>query len=874
MREWEGPGSPSPLGPERRPPPSHRSASARSRPGGQAGLCMSSSDEVCGSGRRSGCRAEEPASGASKRRRALLDASVAGDVVDEVGDICFLCEQSFGGVDYALLGQQFHRDCIAAVRRFRRMAHKLGGVDCSDALMMADPVAWRAQVTPLIKNASSVSRAAARATVRKTLAATEHYVDRQRVASKRIVDRARFCRHRRHEGDDADSDALNLEFDKLLKEQRRRYCVGAKDKVAISDDEREVTVSGSKGSQKILHETLAGSNDDDDHDDHDDHDDEVAAGTKETHGRGRPRSRDRRHERGQRNRSGDRRRRPFCGVDRSGGAASSFAAVDRRGGARGRERSPPAHASTRQEPERRSGKAVATPTPSKQSDRCSGRSARGRESRQCESESDLCGSHSESGCDSVSSQPAATPTPKKCKGGESASKKLTPVMYMQEKTALLRSAREVFAARDSRRSTYQRLKSATEKLSEKEVGQLDDPPRDILDKMHKADHNLKKAMQQLEGSKLSQWVSMQDMVEAALVAVREARRIGDLTLDAVTYMLDQNSKVEKHKKNTERYKKVRLANKLTAGGFCKAFSKFLSVRTEFEGRVVSPRIPTNSVLDPGVPTPVLFISETVAIGRPMTEAEKLQGSAMCSAMGAFVAGADLQDKRESLIAYLAANKDATGAMCRVEADMQLVMDIPGLEATKLLDTTGSHPWLTTFRPLQKRYGPLAWPLPGYAALAMACPASAPVLFLVGPAAPILSLGIALSGVPNFVGTQAGLKFADEHLLLIKVPPGASLWIPYGFILFAIALETEPDPKDSTAEDLRGTVGEVLVLNPALPQHAAAMPSGAQQAVREFNATHLDRVAHKKAWSPRADWFKAFGALTKAAAPRAAAESVT
>jgi hypothetical protein len=116
------------------------------------------------------------------------------------------------------------------------------------------------------------------------------------------------------------------------------------------------------------------------------------------------------------------------------------------------------------------------------------------------------------------------------------------------------------------------------------------------------------------------------------------------------------------------------------------------------------------------------------------------------------------------------------------------------------EDNGSTPWLATCRPHSWRYGPHAWPLPGFGAFAQALdPAENLESYIVAiPITAIIKEGIAMRDVAAFLETETGSRVFGAEAKVMKLCKGSVLWIPYGFVAIPVAVLEEKDEEKKGA----------------------------------------------------------------------------
>ena len=774
---------------------------------------------------------------------------------DEYEYACWLCEAPLASGTAALKGKVFHSECMAAVRCYRRLCGSDAGRNHCDNAMVAVPEKWREVVRPLVKGAGGgVRDAAARITAARKIREMEQYKDTQHIRSKLILNRTRFRAYKRF-WDGQGSSSAESEFERRHDFEDGEHDDGFEARIAVTDNERENVVKGDIVRTRSVQAPLSNQ--------------PSASGARGSDDRGgsgagrwghrrdpRPRREDR-EERRRRERSwprsdihempSGRRRLAQPAVADDGVATPTYEEVKR-----GRRKTASGRSASLES--RRS--AAASAPEGKHASRPS-QSPMPAKPRAPAHESDSGGEQR-----SEEERPAKTGTPAKSE------KKLTPVEFMQCKTELLKTSGEVYDSGAGPKSVRGRLQQASAKLSDDDVSQLEKLPKDTLDALAAADSKLKDALNELKSCKLTTWKSASALVDAAVKEAMSSREAAEQQLAALNYMVDKHAKTAKAAKNAARYVKVKLMNRLQNGGFARTLAEKLAKRPEINGRPTN-SIKINAALEHS--SPCLYLPDDVNIGVPLIEEQKQVGNDFLAKVCKFIgAMACLETKRANLMEHLRTHKDHTGAMTKVEVDLNLGRDIPGFADAGFTDHPGAVPWLVTFKATSQRCGPSAWPLPGYGCLILPCSDAADTTFFIMPATPVLSCGIALADLPAFLGTASGCKCFDDHAVLTRVPEKCALWVPFGWLVFPIAFEpTMPEPKDEESataaalavsatlpEDPR-KVGAAVVWNAALPSWSQELAPGTRQAIEAYNETYLAQVAHKRAWTARSEFAKAF-----------------
>lgn len=276
--------------------------------------------------------------------------------------------------------------------------------------------------------------------------------------------------------------------------------------------------------------------------------------------------------------------------------------------------------------------------------------------------------------------------------------------------------------------------------------------------------------------------------------------------------------------------------------------------------------------DPSVPT--LFLASSTKMRLDGADADALaRGDKVLAEIATLVGQAsNLKEKRESLTKHLSEHDDQGGVMSKLDLDMgEEAKNVSIFEGATLWEERGSAPWLVCWRPWRWRFSPPGWPLLGMGALVKPLPsAGVYFLFLIAPVAEVLKAGIALPDLSSHLLTESGLSYTASFLKVVRVEDGATLWVPYGWVCIPLAYDNID--KKSTAGVQGGTgagaqgVATAIVINPTFVGMASALPTSVWTSLQTYNTDHLDRVAEKKAWAARAQYFQKISGQVSGASP--------
>ena len=257
-------------------------------------------------------------------------------------------------------------------------------------------------------------------------------------------------------------------------------------------------------------------------------------------------------------------------------------------------------------------------------------------------------------------------------------------------------------AKKAKSSTWSKIQSAVSRLSEAQRKQLDKDPDGVIGSIEGVAKTLTDLLDEIEGLRSTGLAEFVARGETAMDDMEEVDVEGESELQAMQFLLSEKSKETKAEKNSARCVKTRLINNVVKGGFGKTFSKILARRFDKEEET-----PLDSeTFDATVPT--LFNDDDEAGKQMLKHVDEFQNRAV-----------DLKGKVASLSDSLDKKPEWKGAMVRTPMDPH---DFNGFYFKDKVfgnEDNGSTPWLATCRPHSWRYGPHAWPLPGFGAFVQA-----------------------------------------------------------------------------------------------------------------------------------------------------------
>lgn len=212
-------------------------------------------------------------------------------------------------------------------------------------------------------------------------------------------------------------------------------------------------------------------------------------------------------------------------------------------------------------------------------------------------------------------------------------------------------------------------------------------------------------------------------------------------------------------------------------------------------------------------------------------------------------------------------------MARLEVDEKSVGRIAYFKDAEV-DHKGTNPWLVMQRLYSWRAGPAQFPLPGISALIAPMTAEYSLYVMVLPMAELLKKGIALADCHSFLASGLGGNIYQTYGRTILIPHGAALYVPRGWLAFPAVLpltspdadEKTPDPKAKKKKKNAKPASPLA----SLPYLVASIPNAEwmedltphiMTAINEWNSGYMEKVATKRLWAPRAEWFNTlFGKL--------------
>lgn len=388
------------------------------------------------------------------------------------------------------------------------------------------------------------------------------------------------------------------------------------------------------------------------------------------------------------------------------------------------------------------------------------------------------------------SRTAAAPSRSSARSPASVGK--SPVEFMKEKADLSKRVRDILASYSSQRSIVRRLQSSIERLTNEQKSELENDPDEILTGMLGAIDELKKSAEGLEKAKAPAWPSKVQAIDSAIAALDSKASAAEEEHEAIVFLLGQAHKDRIARKNAQRYKRTKLANKFTISGYKKITAKRMA------GDVEDLLMGKKTIVCALNPSMAEFDNSKLTIWKPDGAAEFLK-------LFDDATKANLELMKKNLAVKMAENERYSGLMMKVESDMNslskldLWKDDEG--AQQLFSERGAHPWLAAMKVFSWRCGPGAFPLVGMGALVRNETELVEFFLYLLPVDAIATKGVALADIQSFLETQVGAEVAESQGRLVRLPRGCVAFVPAGFIVIPVSCKFEA--KDDGAADEHG-----------------------------------------------------------------------
>lgn len=350
--------------------------------------------------------------------------------------------------------------------------------------------------------------------------------------------------------------------------------------------------------------------------------------------------------------------------------------------------------------------------------------------------------------------------------------------------------------------------------------------------------------------KQPQWQERKAKLQEATDELATKTAAGEAELAAMQFLLQQKAKERKAAANSERYLRMRIANKLINGHHGRCHAKVYSYMVE---SAVAAKVFPESVIQN--PTDEQFNVQTVAVwfGESPSAKAKLD---VFTKIGSIV-----RAKQESVAQYIHDN-DSGGCMAKLDIEPAAVSHLINCASPYEPDHRAHCPWLVACKPWHFRFGAAVWPSPGQGCWVHASAelASATLLLTLIPVEPILRSGISLEDLPAHLESPSGNEFFRKSATVMKVSAQAVVWIPYGQIALPLVIDRMPgegsDASGSSGAQAAAEVpsdkmfGVFTVLQVASIVGACSLHKPTWTAISGLNSSTFQKNAARSSWISR------------------------
>lgn len=275
------------------------------------------------------------------------------------------------------------------------------------------------------------------------------------------------------------------------------------------------------------------------------------------------------------------------------------------------------------------------------------------------------------------------------------------------------------------------------------------------------------------------------------------RKANSDQMGAMRYKKDQAAKEKRQDYNTKYWTITKGTSWLTQGGFHKKCAGYLAksilaISTLAAGKDDNFFPETSGVVLN--PTSAQFNSQVVAVWTPSGCVDGTLGFAFISKMTE--SNDALDAKAEALSQGCQNNAKWTGSMGNV-AGLNIPANFGGLDLCQTQEP-GAQGWMFCHQANAKRFSAPGYPLPSIAQLILN--RTQVCYVLLSPMHVILSKGIAMADLESFYESKGGATVLESQTILVRVPIGAVLFVPFGWIChFVYFKEDELHAKNSSVK---------------------------------------------------------------------------
>lgn len=427
--------------------------------------------------------------------------------------------------------------------------------------------------------------------------------------------------------------------------------------------------------------------------------------------------------------------------------------------------------------------------------------------------------------------------------------RLTAVELIKEKADLRDTILKAVDRLSGSKSQSKKLADAISRIAPGQLSSDDvKDSKEAIEQSRKQQEELCKLKNTLDTARRQEIDEFKDNLAVQLGRADECRERCKEMLDAVVYVQNLGKQEKRKDQSRLRYRRNLVTNGLVAGGFGDRYSKQVVIFLKDGSR------PYHNVDDAGSHNEVLIWTS-----------ENKRAKQLRDLMFELTPQEMMDGHRKDLDDALEQNSKWGGALGKMHCNMGRATEFLATARAEHLDRSAC-PWMCAVRRYRFRFGPGAFPLPGFGGYCSNI-GEIPMHLLVMPVDSVLAKGISLPDLPAFLETPSGGQCFSEQAKLVHLPPAGWAWIPYGWVPIPLSLggsepteiveanssDTKAKKKESDMSD-NGYLWHLTVWS----QHLrSAMSENVWAAVRAWNEEYLNKKRHLRAWTSRAELFDRF-----------------
>lgn len=389
-----------------------------------------------------------------------------------------------------------------------------------------------------------------------------------------------------------------------------------------------------------------------------------------------------------------------------------------------------------------------------------------------------------------------------------------------------------------------RLKAAAKKVTPKQKEELQEDTNELVNCYEKAMTEMESVPKRIETLKVGALSQVQASKAEVDEKFSQRRAKAEEQLEAIAYLQQMERKAVRKVQMQDRYKRLRVANKLLAKGFKPQMAKHLAAIIEGDdfGSDAASAPFTNKVFSPHV----------VGKWSATTEGGEGEPHQLHSPLDKILRQypETVQALMDKLAKTINENDEWLGAMSKLSyAPTAKMVEELGLDAEcESAGDLGVAPWLVATKPNTWRFGPANWPLPGVGGFAQALNDN--MVLVLFKAEDVISNGIAIGEMQAFCETEKGKGYlASASVRVVCLSRGDLVWVPFGWIAPPLYV-----PVGDANEQKYG-----FLINWSFfaSGWAAETLEPSWLATSSWITDHLEMQGTSKQWSRRSEVFKNF-----------------